>query len=524
MKRARRTYEIFLYPKTTEPNALAPRYPSSTTPYQKFVENPAKSFFKSLFLGTKLGQALRIMSASKSVPEGLKNQECEKGNRKKRPPIPYVPLVNEVQEAVAKGKEYTYKIKLPDKTEFSVPIWDTGTQEAFLIHVQQAKSACKRKGLFQDYDDAIAAESKAVERVKNLRKTIANAIGPKSKKDAEDPNQLALEESKASLKDALLEKKRAQEAKATAAEGYFSLYANLLSEDARFRWDKIVASQVGAAPWTDLQGNEHEEERGKSMESFQDCITFHLLDMFPSDAAEQQRYYISNVLKKPQRVPVRYFVQRVEQLNSYLSYLPCTYDSPRATASTKPVMAYDEAELASLLLRMCPESWQDQYDLTQDSLPQSVRKLLGVLENVEKVVSNSDAKEKAARESSEKATGKRDKGKRKGTGSHEVRVPKKVRVEKSCALCQKHGGAHTTHNTGECRKYEKDGTLKKSFSGKAAVGQKRHGNGKKESANSFAQIMDRFSKLEKTVKKAQKSSRKKKRRYESSDSSDSDSE
>jgi len=81
-----------------------------------------------------------------------------------------------------------------------------------------------------------------------------------------------------------------------------------------------------------------------------------------------------------------------------------------------------------------------------------------------------------------------------------------------------------THNTGECRKYEKDGTLKKIFSGKAAVGQKRHGKGKKESANSFAQIMDRFSKLEKTVKKAQKGSRKKKRCYKSSDTSDSDSE
>jgi hypothetical protein len=120
------------------------------------------------------------MSASKSVPKGLKNQECEKGNRKKRPPIPYVPVVNEVQEAIAKGKEYSYKIKLPDMTKFSVPIWDTGTQEAFLIHVQQAKNACKRKGLFQDYDDAIEAESRAVEQAKNLRKAIANAIGPKS--------------------------------------------------------------------------------------------------------------------------------------------------------------------------------------------------------------------------------------------------------------------------------------------------------------------------------------------------------
>jgi hypothetical protein len=161
------------------------------------------------------------MSASKSVPEGLKNQECKKGNWKKRPPITYVPVVNEVQEAIAKGKEYSYKIKLPNKTEFSVPIWDTGTQEAFLIHVQQAKSACKRKGLFQDYDNAIEAESKAVEQVKNLRKAIANGIGPKSKKEAEDPNQSSLEGSKASLKDALLEKEKAQEAKATAAEGFF---------------------------------------------------------------------------------------------------------------------------------------------------------------------------------------------------------------------------------------------------------------------------------------------------------------
>jgi hypothetical protein len=260
------------------------------------------------------------------------------------------------------------------------------------------------------------------------------------------------------------------------------------------------------------------------MESFQDCITFHLLDMFPGDAAEQQRFYISNVLKKPQRVPVRYFFQRVEQLNSYLSHLPCTYESPRATAATKPVQSFDEAELANLLLRMCPESWQDQYDLTQDSLPQSVRKLLGVLENVEKVVANSDAKERSKEKGTEKATGKREKGKRKNTGSSEYRIPKKVRFEKGCALCQKHGGAHTTHNTGECRKYEKDGTPKKSFNGKATVGKKHNGKGKKDHANSFAQFMERFSKLEKAVKKTHKSSRKKKRRQEDSDSSDSDSE
>jgi hypothetical protein len=113
---------------------LASRCLSSSMPYQKFLEGPSKSFFKSFFLGTKLGQDLQVMSTSKAIPEGLKNQECEKGKRKKRPPIPYVPVVDEVREAITKGKDFSYKIKLPDKTKFSIPIWDTGTQEAFLIH------------------------------------------------------------------------------------------------------------------------------------------------------------------------------------------------------------------------------------------------------------------------------------------------------------------------------------------------------------------------------------------------------
>ena len=103
--------------------------------YQRFVVSPSKSFLKFLFLGTKLGQALRKMSAYKAVPEGLKNQEYEKGNCKKWPPIPYVPIVDEVQEAVAKGKEISYKIKVPNKTEFS------GTSPAFHGESHSARRA-----------------------------------------------------------------------------------------------------------------------------------------------------------------------------------------------------------------------------------------------------------------------------------------------------------------------------------------------------------------------------------------------
>ena len=65
------------------------------------------------------------------------------------------------------------------------------------------------------------------------------------------------------------------------------------------------------------------------------------------------------------------------------------YDSPRANTNTRKVKSYDEAELACLALRMCLESWQDQYDLAQESVaPQSMQKLLAVLETIKKMMEN----------------------------------------------------------------------------------------------------------------------------------------
>jgi hypothetical protein len=97
---------------------------------------------------------------------------------------------------------------------------------------------------------------KPEDNAKNFQEAIANATGPKSKKDATAPNQPLLDELKASLKEALLVQNETQEAQATATESFFSLYANLLSEDAQFHWDKIVSSQVRAAQWTDLKGKD----------------------------------------------------------------------------------------------------------------------------------------------------------------------------------------------------------------------------------------------------------------------------
>ncbi len=100
--------------------------------------------------------------------------------------------------------------------------------------------------------------------------------------------------------------------------------------------EQIVREQTEADPFKDLQGVSRKGPKGLLRESFNECIMFHLLTVFPNNAAEQGKYYFSNVLKKPQRVGKCQFVKCVEQLNAYVAQLPCWYYSPSYNASMTP--------------------------------------------------------------------------------------------------------------------------------------------------------------------------------------------
>ncbi len=52
-------------------------------------------------------------------------------------------------------------------------------------------------------------------------------------------------------------------------------------------------------PYMDLQGASKKRPRGLLRKSFDDCMMFHLLTVSPNNAAEQESYYLINVLKKP---------------------------------------------------------------------------------------------------------------------------------------------------------------------------------------------------------------------------------
>jgi hypothetical protein len=312
------------------------------------------------------------------------------------------------------------------------------------------------------------------------------------------------------LEKARLAQRTTMGAMEVAAGQMFSFYSNLLSPKSKYVWNKIVSEQTEGNPYVNLQGDTLEGPRGMSQKLFHKCVMFHLLTAFPINTAEQEKYYISNVLKKPQRVNVRQFVRRVEQLNAYVMQMLCFYYSPHANASTKPEnVPFTEAELGVHVLRMCPLPWQDQYNMNEKGMtPMDMCSLLTSLEAIERICTHKKCKpdEKSKKPSFESKKGK----KRPGT-SPTVRVPKKVRFEKHCDLCKKHGGTHTTHNTGECRKYEKDGTEKSSFCAAEKGGKRSY-----PVNQNFAQLSKKINKLEKALKKSGKKG--KKCHYEDSDS------
>jgi hypothetical protein len=75
-------------------------------------EAPHSSFKKLIVLMSLLLQGLHMMSLEKSVPEGLKPQECERTKLREPPPVPYVPVKDEVQEKAAKMRNLQIKTLL----------------------------------------------------------------------------------------------------------------------------------------------------------------------------------------------------------------------------------------------------------------------------------------------------------------------------------------------------------------------------------------------------------------------------
>jgi hypothetical protein len=324
-----------------------------------------------------------------------------------------------------------------------------GLQEGLEAYVEAIKAAELAKAGLALLDSTSTGSRKNHKKIalanakEAAKEALAKTQETKSEtKEAEEATNVTEDSMRAGFQVDLEKAKKAMEntkgAMTAAASQMFAFYLNLLSPESKYSWSKIVSEQMESKLFMDLQDVSCEGPRGMSCKSFNNCIIFHLLTAFPINAAEQEKYYITNVLKKPQRVNIWQCVHHVEQLNVYITQMPCFYYSPNANASTKPKnIPFTKAELGSHVLRMCPIQWQDQYNMNKKGMvPMDMRSLLTLLEAIKHVCTY----EKGKLESFKKSSNKGEKGKKCLVPILWPGFPRKF-VLRSIAICARSMGA-----------------------------------------------------------------------------------
>jgi hypothetical protein len=132
------------------------------------------------------------MSLAKAAPVGLKDRKCENMALRERPPIPYVPEKDSVQETVSSYKDNHLKTLIKEGTELRVPIRHSGTREAFLIHVGSAQEVIKKKGYFKSFEDHSDDYSEKRGKVKELKDQLV-ALKEALSSQPKDPKETTVE-------------------------------------------------------------------------------------------------------------------------------------------------------------------------------------------------------------------------------------------------------------------------------------------------------------------------------------------
>jgi hypothetical protein len=60
-----------------------------------------------------------------------------------------------------------------------------------------------------------------------------------------------------------------------AVQACYDLFRQLLADDHRDQWDRIVREVNKSDPWTSLDGHKNNRLQMKTSKSLEDCITFH---------------------------------------------------------------------------------------------------------------------------------------------------------------------------------------------------------------------------------------------------------
>ena len=166
------------------------------------------------------------MISSKSVPNGIKPQECERSPWWNKTPILYIPEKDAIQDT---SSGHTVKIMLSNKVELRMTVFSQGSLEQFLSHVQTTLETIRQKGLLAAYEQARKEDKEAEKKLVKATEAYSNYQGM----DENPPEKNALE----TATDA---KTRTNKAIVPVIGQVFMLYSNLLMEEVGQPSTKIV--------------------------------------------------------------------------------------------------------------------------------------------------------------------------------------------------------------------------------------------------------------------------------------------
>jgi hypothetical protein len=233
------------------------------------------------------------MSTSLKSPDGLKDPECKKGQLSHRPPIPYVPVVDIV---MPKEEPHFFKVKLLDAPHLSMPIYSRVNNKEYLAHIVAVLCIIEEKGLPKKcrmLAKAVVGQSEVLknhQEAAGSQETISTSVDVTTRKvEIKQTQQMLQEFQKAHDK--------------ASAETYEQL-RNLLSGDAQSQWDCVCRKMHKRDSWAAVNGQVTKGRHLRTSTSFLGYLELHKLTVFSADAAEKQRFYIQQVVRKPQRATV----------------------------------------------------------------------------------------------------------------------------------------------------------------------------------------------------------------------------
>jgi hypothetical protein len=112
-----------------------------------------------------------LTDTSLKSPDGLKDAECKKGQLSHWPPILYVPVVDIV---TPKEEPQHFKVKLPDASHLSLPIYARENNEEYLAHIIAVLHIIEQKGMPKKCRMLAKAVVRQSEALQNLQEAVSS--------------------------------------------------------------------------------------------------------------------------------------------------------------------------------------------------------------------------------------------------------------------------------------------------------------------------------------------------------------